>query len=95
MVGTAGGWAGSGQKLEVTSQVDDQPEVTMKWDASTNGKAVFVDDHVEDFLRTIADPGKLRIAVRDPGGGVHERVFDTTGFGEVRSRIAEVCGWKP
>jgi hypothetical protein len=95
LVGATGGWGASGRELEVTSEIDAQGAKTAKWIVSTNGKAVFADDPAEEFLRAISDPGTLRFAVRDPGGAVHETVFDTTGFATVRAKIGKACGWAP
>ncbi|MGA0530866.1 hypothetical protein [Hansschlegelia sp. KR7-227] len=95
LVGTTGGWGASGQKLAVTFEVGAGEAKASKWVVSTNGKAVFLDDPPEDFLRAISDPGTLRFTVREPSGAVHETVFDTSGFATVRAKIAKACGWTP
>lgn len=95
LVGGAGGWGLPRRKLEVLTQIDGRPAETAQWDVSTNGKAVFLRDKVEDFLRALPENGKLRIAIRDMTGTAREAIFATTGFGPVRARIAEACGWTP
>jgi hypothetical protein len=95
MVGGSGGWGLPRRKLEVTTQIDGATPETALWAVSSNGKAVFLDEGVEAFMRKLPDSGKLRIAVKSGAGGVHEGVFATTGFGEVRAKIAQVCGWTP
>lgn len=93
MVGGAGGWGMPRRTLEVATQIDQQPAETSRWDVSTNGKAVFLDDHVEAFLKRLPDQGKLRVSITDAAGERRENIFPTTGFGVVRDKIAEACGW--
>lgn len=95
MVGSNGGWGLSGRSLNVVAQMDGGPERSAKWDVSSNGKAVFLPEGVEDFLRAIPDDGKMRIAVSDATGETRETIFPTTGFAAVRAKIAEICKWKP
>jgi hypothetical protein len=94
MVGSNGGWGLSGRRLTVVSQMDGAPDRSGKWDVSSNGKAVFLPDGVEDFMRAIPDDGKMRIAVSDATGETRETIFPTAGFGAVRAKIAEICKWK-
>lgn len=93
MVGTNGGWGVSGQTITVETQAGDAPATTAQWNVSTNGKAVFAPDPVEDFAKTIPDPGKLRVAVKDNTGETRETVFDMTGFATVREKLAQACRW--
>lgn len=93
LVGGSGGWGLSGRQIEVETQVDGAAPVTGRWDVSSNGKAAFLSEGVEDFLRALPDNGKLRLLVRSGAGGSHETVFSTTGFAVVKSKIAEACGW--
>lgn len=93
MVGGAGGWGMSGRKLEVMVEIDGGAAETAAWDVSTNGKAVFLDDKVEDFLKKLPDNGKLRILIKDGSGVDRENIFATTGFGTVREQIAKACLW--
>ncbi|MFC7053985.1 hypothetical protein ACFQI3_14925 [Hansschlegelia quercus] len=94
MVGSNGGWGLSGRRLTVVSQMDGALERSGAWDVSSNGKAVFLPEGVEDFMRAIPDDGKMRIAVSDATGETRETIFPTTGFGAVRAKIAEICRWK-
>lgn len=93
LVGGAGGWGMPHRKLEVTTAIDDAPPETAPWDVSTNGKAVFLDDDVETFLKKLPDDGRLRISIKDGTGASRENIFATRGFGLVRDKIAEACGW--
>lgn len=95
MVGGSGGWGLPRRKLSVVTQVDGGQPETAQWDVSTNGKAVFLSEGVEAFMKKIPDSGKLRIAVTSGAGEVHETIFATTGFAMVRARIAEACKWAP
>lgn len=95
LVGGAGGWGLPRRKLEVTTKIDDQPAETRGWDVSTNGKAVFLDDRVEAFLKALKDDGKLLVSIADATGARHETVFATTGIAAVRDKIAAACGWAP
>ncbi len=96
-VGTSGGWGLSGRTLEVLARVEGAPgaQTPMRWDVSSNGKAVFAPEPVDALLRSLPDPGRLRFAVRDGRGESHETVFDMAGFAEIRRRIAEACRWAP
>lgn len=94
LVGGQGDWGVPRRGLDVTLEIDGGAPETSKWDVSTNGKAVFLDDHVEDFMKRLPDDGKLRVSVKDALGVARENVFALTGFGAVRAKIAEACGWK-
>ncbi|HVI28285.1 hypothetical protein [Hansschlegelia sp.] len=97
LVGTSGGWGLSGRTLDVLAQPEGTPgpPATARWDVSSNGKAVFAPEPVDALLRSLPDPGRLRIAVTDGMGQSHETIFDMTGFAEIRRRIAEACRWAP
>lgn len=95
LVGTSGGWGMSRTALEVVTSIDGGAEARSKWDVSTNGKAVFLDSGVEDFLRTLPDTGKLTVRVLDRIGAEHANAFDLTGFGAIRAKVAAACGWTP
>lgn len=95
LVGGAGGWGLPRRQLQVTTRIDDAEPQTRGWDVSTNGKAVFMDDGVEAFLKSLPGDGKLVVSVVDSTGGRHETVFRTSGIGVVREKIAEACGWAP
>lgn len=94
LVGGSGGWGLSGRQLDVVTQIDGAGPVTARWDVASNGKAVFVSEKVEEFLRALPDAGKLRVEIHDGTGTVRATVFSTAGFGSVREKIAQACGWK-
>jgi len=93
MIGGAGGWGLPPKTLDVTVNIDGGAASTTPWDISTNGKAVFLDDHVEDFLKSLPDDGKVHVVIKDGTGQTRENIFRTSGFGAVRAKIAEACGW--
>lgn len=95
LVGTAGDWGLPRTSLDVVTRAGAAAPETSRWDVSTNGKAVFRSEGVEDYLRRLPPDGRLTIEVRDRRGGVHANVFSLEGFGEVRSRVADACGWTP
>ncbi|GBD48197.1 hypothetical protein [Methylopila sp. Yamaguchi] len=95
LVGTAGDWGLPRSSLEVATQSDSGARETSRWDVSTNGKAVFRSEGVEDFLRRLPAEGRLTIEVRDRAGDVHANAFSLEGFGDVRTRVAAACGWTP
>jgi len=95
LVGTAGDWGLPRSSLEVVTQAGSGTRETSRWDVSTNGKAAFRSEGVEDFLRRLPAEGRLTIEVRDRIGGVHANAFSLEGFGEVRARVASACGWTP
>lgn len=95
LVGGAGGWGMPRRQIEVTTRIDDRPPETRGWDVSTNGKAAFMDEGVEAFLKSLPDDGRLTISVVDAAGGRHETVFRTAGIATVRDKIAGACGWTP
>ena len=95
LVGTAGSWGYARKPLEVEVRVEGGPTDTSPWDVSSNGKAVFKADKVEDFLRALPADGRLYVRVTDLGGGAHENVFETKGLGDVRAKAAAACGWTP
>lgn len=93
LVGGQGDWGVPRRKLDVTVGIAGGASETSKWDVSTNGRAVFLDDGVEAFMKRLPDDGKLRVAVRDGLGVTRENIFALTGFGTVRAKIAAACGW--
>lgn len=93
MVGGSGGWGVPRKTVDVVTQVGGAAQQTSRWTVSTNGKAAFLDDKVEEFLKSLPDDGKLRVAITDMTGTTREAIFATTGFGVVRARLAEACGW--
>ena len=95
LVGGQGGWGLPRRQIDVTTRVDDGEPQTKRWDVSTNGKAAFLGDGADAFLKALPDDGKLLVSVVDAAGGRHETVFRTTGFGVVRTKIAEACNWAP
>lgn len=95
LVGGAGGWGLPRRQISVTTRIDDAPPETKAWDVATNGKAAFLDDGVEAFLKALPEDGKLLVTVADAMGGRHETIFRTTGFGAVRAKLAEACSWAP
>ena len=94
LVGGAGGWGMPRRTLAVTISIDGGPPQTSRWDVSTNGRAVFLDDGVEAFLKRLPDDGELRVEVVDAVGQTRANRFATKGFAAVRARLAQACGWK-
>jgi hypothetical protein len=92
MVGGSGGWGMPRRQIQITTRIDDRPPETKPWDISTNGKAAFLDDGVQEFLKSLPDDGKLSISVLDAAGRTYQTIFRTTGFGPVRDKIGEACG---
>jgi Type VI secretion system VasI, EvfG, VC_A0118 len=96
LVSTEGSWhASRANELRVDLRVNEQPAVTMQWNASSDGRtAIFKGDAVR-FLQSLPEGGRIIISVSDWQGMAHEASFQLTGLNAIRQKIAAACKWTP
>jgi hypothetical protein len=91
-----GGWsAPKGRELRIDFQINGQPVVHLPWIVSADGKtATYRDDPVE-FLRSIPEGARIKVAVADKENIRREATFRLTGLSAVRQAVENACNWPP
>jgi Type VI secretion system VasI, EvfG, VC_A0118 len=91
---TEGTWrATRSNKVQVESQIDDQPLVRLQWMASSDGKTVSYGNDIIGFLQSLPESARLKIKVLDGAGPGHEATFELAGLDAVLKKIAAPCRW--
>ena len=96
MLRTEGTWRISrASEVQVVYQINDQSFVSLRWAASTDGKAAIYKDDAVNLLRSLPEGARLKINVLDGQGPGHDATFQLTGLDAIRKKIAMACKWPP
>ena len=89
---TDGAWvAESGNNIQVDYQINDSPIVRQSWILSTDGKSVIYNGDPVRFLRSMPNPGILRVTVADVADAHHEATFELAGLPTNKREIRAAC----
>jgi hypothetical protein len=91
-----GGWsAPNGKELRVDFQINDQPVVHLPWIVSADGKtATYKHDPVE-FLRSIPEGARVKVAATNKENIRREARFRLDGLSAIRQTVGTACNWAP
>ena len=91
---TEGTWRASrSSKVQVDTQINDQPPARLQWITSADGKTASYGNDAVGFLQSLPEGARLKIKVLDRAGPGHEATFQLAGLDAVRKKIAAPCKW--
>ena len=86
------GFIKCGTGIRVIYRVDQGQSVETPWNAASSCYMAIAPSPIE-FIRALGDQGKVFFRLFDQYGAPFEALFNLGKVSEIRSRLAEACGW--